>query len=96
MNDSSVQMRRGLILLALQEQSPLPLTRPSLERRVGMFYVEDDKGFLQDLSYLEGKGLLTHKSEKFDGKTIHAYSITPEGTDLCQKTTTDPGVEFAS
>lgn len=89
------RLRRGLILHALHAQFPLRLSAASLQRQVGPFYQGEAKALERDLAYLEQKGALELHSDEVGGLTVRAFSITPAGIDLVERTTTDPGITFA-
>lgn len=84
--------RRGLILHALHANFPLRTMRAAIERAVMPFYVGEAAQFARDIEYLRAKGYLDVHQEHVGRSAVEAYSISPAGVDLVERTTADPGV----
>lgn len=85
---------RALILLALHEQFPLPLTEATLNRQVGLFYAGDVKAWLRDIGFLKTANYLKENEEVAFGRTVRAYLLTDDGVRLVEGYTKDPAVIF--
>lgn len=94
MSDPIARVRRGMLLAALNAQYPHPLTELALELQTRAFYAGDPRAMVRDLAYLVESGYLTRAAEKLGGREFATYKITPTGIDICEGSTTDPGIEI--
>ncbi|MCA9640129.1 MAG: hypothetical protein KC492_05515 [Myxococcales bacterium] len=95
MTGNEVQLRRGLLLLALHEQYPYPLTETALQRQVGAFYAAEPKAMARDLHYLADKGYLARVEATIAGRQVRSFQATPQGVDVAEGSVVDPGVEIS-
>lgn len=96
MSETQTPLRRGLVLLALKAQYPLPLTRVALDRQLGPFYATDPRDLARDLAYLAERGFLRRDSHEVGGLTFATICLTAAGVDVVERIVKDPGVEIAS
>lgn len=88
--------RRGLILLALNEQFPLPMMEAALHARVAPVFLGDERAWSKDLAYLEQRGFVKRTEETVMGRKLVTFALTPDGINVAEGSVTDPGVEIAS
>lgn len=94
MPDDIARVRRGLLLTAAHAQYPHPLTELALELQTRAFYAGQPRELVRDLAYLVDSGYLTRGTEKVAAREFSIYRITPEGIDIVDGSTSDPGIEI--
>jgi len=85
---------RGLLVLALYAQFPGFFTDQALQNQVRVFYRGDQEALVRDIAYLQRSGYLTVTEQKLGPRRIRAYELTPQGVDIAEGSTTDPGVDI--
>lgn len=95
MSETQTPLRRGLVLLALKAQYPLPLTQTALDRQLGLFYAADPRALTRDLAYLSERGFLRRDSHEVGGSVFATLCLTASGVDIVERITKDPGIEIA-
>lgn len=95
MSDSIARIRRGLLLSAINAQYPHPQVELNLELQTRAIYAGEPKAMVRDLAYLVDSGFITRTTEKIAAREITTYRITPEGIDIVEGSTSDPGIEIS-
>src|SRR5690606_19035136 len=85
MSETQTPLRRGLVLMALHGQYPMPLTNTSLNRAVSAFYAgTEPRAQTRDLAYLKERGLIRSENHEISGRTFQTWTLTAVGVDVVE------------
>ncbi len=96
MSDAMSRLRRGLLLKALNAQYPHPMMEMAIELQTKPYYAGAPRALVRDLAYLVDSEYASRQAEKVAGATLTSYRITPQGIDVLEGSTADPGIEVAA
>lgn len=93
---TTLSLRRGLVLFALEANYPLALLGRALEERVLPFYggasAASGQAFARDLEYLAEKRLIDRTEAELDGRRLVSWRLTASGLDVVTGVSQVPGI----